>query len=379
MKYFNRPKNIKFWLAQLQSENILRFTVSIPILLIAAYLWLLLPDRYESSSTVLIKESGVAQIGDGLMEALILGGQGASQDEQLLQAYIASIDFFLFLEQELNLSKHYSSHSRDFIFGVNNESPVEELMDFYKKMVSIERDVNTGLLVLKVHAYTPEFTKTLADLILVKSEGFINEVGHDMAIREMAFAQLEIDRSQSLVKQAQSNLLEYQNVNMLMSPDSEGASLISIVYELEADLSKAKAELIQSGSYLNDEAPQVTSLRSKIESLKREIIAQKQRITGIIGEQSNDNLIELGSKYQNLIMDLDLAKALYSSALNAYEMARIQAGKQLKYLVVASKPQLPEKSVFPKRLYWLLSWLVIFVVVFAISRLIVFSIREHID
>ena len=167
MKYFNRPKNIKLWLAQLQSENILRFTVSIPILLIAAYLWLLLPDRYESSSTVLIKESGVAQIGDGLMEALILGGQGASQDEQLLQAYIASIDFFLSLEQELNLSEHYSSHSRDFIFGVNNESPVEELMDFYKKMVSIERDVNTGLLVLKVHAYTPEFTKTLADLILV--------------------------------------------------------------------------------------------------------------------------------------------------------------------------------------------------------------------
>jgi capsular polysaccharide transport system permease protein len=371
-------QKLKQWLYRSQIGNTFLAVILMPIFFIAFYLWVLSPDRYVSSATVMVRESGVDAIEMGLLQALTSGGTGTSEDEQLLQSYIASADLLNALISELEFKAHYSN-SWDFVFGINKNSPLEDLILFYRNVVSIERSVESGLLVLEVHAYTPEFSKKLAEKIIQLSEEFINQISHGMAHNEMLFAQAEIERSQTLLKKAKSEILVFQNQYALVSPDSEGQSLISIVYELEADLAKTQAELNNAKIYLNQNAPQAIALKNKSLALKQEISSLKQRITGIAGESADDKLIELGVGYQDLMMDVELATTIYTGALQAYELARSQAIKQQKYLVVASKPQLAEKSLYPERVYWLVSWVVIFSVCFSIFKLLFVTIKEHRD
>lgn len=376
MHYFLR---FKHWLNNEPFGRLFFYIVIVPIVVVTCYLWVLLPDRYVSSATVLVKESGsVAGIETGLLASVGIAAQGGNTDEQILQAFLLSPDLLRELENEFALREHYAI-AWDFIFGLGGRASLEDMLEFYRRVVTVKRDTESDLLVIDVHAYNAEYAKAIADAILSKSENFINQVGQDMAKNEMRFAKIEIDRGQQLLKLAKGKLLKFQNQHALVSPDSEGQSLISIVYELEGELAKTHAELSQSNAYLSDTAPQTVALRSKVEALSQEIFDQKKRITGIAGDSADDRLLELGITYQDLILDAELAKTLYTSALNAYELARAQAGRQLKYLIVASRPQLPEKSLFPKRGYWLISWTMIFVIVFYIIRLSIITVREHRD
>ena len=104
---------------------------------------------------------------------------------------------------------------------------------------------------------------------------------------------------------------------------------------------------------------------------------QKLRVTG--EPNGDDKLNELSSKYQSLILDVELATTLYTSSLSAYELSRVRAEKQLKHLIVASRPHLAEEALYPKRLYWILSWTIIFFILWGIYRLLIASLKEHKD
>lgn len=364
------------WLKTTESgKQCLSFMI-VPLLLIAFYLLVMSPGRYVSSASVLIKESGVAQIEAGLLEGLGINAGGATADQQLLQAYVTSPNLLGELENELKIKEHYSD-SWDFVFGLSESSSQEDFLKFYRKYITVGPDAESGLLAITVQAYTPEFSKALADALLKHSEDFVNEASQNIAKREMQFALDEINRSQGLLKKAKNALITFQNEHNLVSPDSEGESLISIVFQLEGELAQTEASIKQSESYLNSNAPQVVALKNKAEALRKEIEAQKQRVTG--STEGGDKLNELSAKFQELNLDLELATTLYTSALNAYELARVQAGKQLKHLVVASKPQLPEEALYPNRLYWFVTWVIFLGAFWGIVRMIVASSREHKD
>ena len=352
--------------------------VVVPALFIGFYLLVFCPDEYQSIAVVTVDESGAVQADAGLLQSLVMNGSGSVGDEQILQAFVISPDLLQALEEKLALRKHYSQ-SWDFLFGLGSNTSLEDFIDFYRTKVVIKRDVDSGLLEISVRAYTAVFAKQLADEILVHSEAFINRSSNNIANREMDFALKEIERSQALLKKAKNALLLFQDENLLVSPDSEGQSLISIVYEMEAELAKVQAELGQASQFLNSDAPKVVALNGRIGALQQEIKGQKQRLIGSTGATGSEQMNRLNVEFQELNMDVETAMSLYTSALGAYEMARIQASKQLKHLVVASRPYHPEKSTYPKRLYWWLTSIIVLFAVFGIVSIISSSIKEHRD
>ena len=367
--------SIKKWLLNSEDGNLFSFCVLIPMILLAFYLFILSPDRYVSSATVFIKEVGVAQIETGLLEGLGINASGSSTDDQLLQAFILSPNLLEKLDEELKVKEHYSE-SIDFIFGLSMRDAQEDFIDFFRKHVKAGIDADSGLLKIDVQAYSPQFAKLLADALLREGELFVNGIGHTIAKKEMQFAFDEINRSQSLLKEAKNRLAEFQEKNNLVGPEKEGESLVSIIFELESELAKTQAQLSQTKSFLNAKAPQISVLENKIAALSNEINSQKQRITGA---DTKGRLNRLGLQFQELLLDVEFSTKLYTSALNAYELSRIQAGKQLKHLIVASEPQLPEKALYPKKLYWFTTWLIFLIMLWGVVRMIIAMSREHKD
>lgn len=376
-------KNFKILIAE--SMRWLRYSATgqqffafilLPAFLLAAYFMLFAPDRYVSKASIMIKETGVAQLNTGLLEGLGFDTGGTSSDEQLLKAYLISPNLLGLLESELGVKKHFSQ-SHDFIFGLSESDSFENFLEFYREHVKVSSDATTGLLSLHVEAYSAEFSELLANKLLSHSEKFINESSQLIAKLEMQFALDEISLSQDRLKTANQALIDFQNQYSLVSPESDGESLFTIIFSLEAELAKTEAELHQAESYLSKNSPQVSVLVSKSEALKKEIEVQKLRVTG--EADGDDKLNELSAEFQSLILDVELATTLYTSSLSAYEVSRVQAAKQLKHLVVASKPYLAEDALYPERIYWLTTWLIFLAIAWGIFRLILATSLEHKD
>jgi len=114
-----------------------------------------------------------------------------------------------------------------------------------------------------------------------------------------------------------------------------------------------------------------------VAALESEISKQKDRITGFSTEQLSLN--RAGIEYQDLLYEVELSKVIYEASLSSYELARTQASKKLKHLLISSKPTPADEAVLPKRLYWALTWLAIFLCIYGVCVMALSSIQEHRD
>ena len=361
----------------LDQKQLFRLTVVFPLILVAIYLYVFMPDRYQSSAIVLVKDSNqMIQAEAGLLATLGVSSSGASEDMKLLQAFVQSKSLALELDRELTLREHYGA-SWDFVFGIDEKDSNEEYFNFYEKHILVKREIETGLLEISAQAYSPEKALEIIKEILLKCEAFINHAGKVIANSEMVFARDEIDSSQKKLKEAKMALLSFQNQHSLIDPEGEGESLLSIVFELEAELAKTEAELSQAKNYLSVSAPKLKALESKVRALRGEIDHQKGRVAG--GGAGAKELNALAVEYNSLLLDVELASTLYTSSLNAFELARVQAGKQLKHLVIVGSPSMSQDKILPVRARTMITSFIIFVAIYVIAWLIITAVREHSD
>ena len=118
--------------------------------------------------------------------------------------------------------------------------------------------------------------------------------------------------------------------------------------------------------------PQLTSLQSRVASLERQALAQNERLTGATG-----SLAPTVTSYERLVLEREFADKEYALAMASRESARLDALKKHIYLVRVVEPNLPEKSLAPRRGFILLTLFVSLLVAYGIGWLILAGIREH--
>ena len=354
------------------SRKLFLATVLAPFLLTAIYLYLFSPDRYVSQSKLSIYDADITAMPSDLFSSLGLKSGQEQNDMRLLQAYLYSPEILKEVDAELGIKEHYAS-SWDFLFGIDKQSSNEDFLSYYHKRMSAQIDGATGLVTLTTEGFDPEFALSLSRNLLQKGEEFINGLNQNIARKEMQFSLEEMNRSLSALNNAQSRLSTFQAQTNLASPQAEGESIITIAYQLEASLAEIKAQLREALTYLSADSPQARALASKIDALEEQIGETKSKLTG--SESAGIN--QIGVKYQELLLEVELAKAVYEASLSSFELARAQSSKQLKHFLIASEPALAEDAIYPERSYWLGTLTLIYLCVYGIFILIARSIAEH--
>ncbi len=366
--------SVKTWLLT-DSGKLFIGVAAFPSLLTAAYLYLLAPDRYVSTSQISIQDSNMPAGSSELFSTLGLASE-RNNDIQLLEAYLQSAQLAQLADAELDIKAHYSD-SRDFLFGLSADAPLEDYHSFYLKRANVGIDTLTQLLTVTTEGYTPEFALQLNNFLIEEGERVINQLNQDVARSEMLFAEEEVARSLRLLREAQTELAQYQSREDVTVPQSEGESILSVINGMEATLAEAKIQLNETLSYLSPESPQAKALSTKIAALESQIQEQKARIVGSSG--SDEALTRLQIEYNELLFNVELAKVVYESAISSYELARSESTKQLKHLLVPSPPIMPEKAELPERAYWWTTMTLIYLALYGVVKMVQRSIREHQD
>jgi len=338
------------------------------------YFGLIASDRYVSRAELVIKQSDQIKMLPDTLSMLGLGGSN-HEDVLLIQDYLRSPDLIDKLDKELGLKAHYQSHEVDYFSRLPNNVSREEFIKYYREHLSLHLDELSGVLTIEMQAFDPAYGQKLVSLMLKESENFINKLGHQVALEQLAFVEKEVDRAYQRVQSEKAKVLDFQNSHHLISPESTSSARLGVVSQIEGELAQQQAQLKQLQSYMKETAPAVVSVQARVDALTKQLAQEQARLTGI----DKDAMNEVTARYMDVQTQATLAADLYKAGLISLEQARVEAYRKLKHLLVVSQPTLAEDAEYPRRLYNLLTTGVLLCLLYGLIIMGLATLREHQD
>lgn len=338
------------------------------------YFGLIASDRYVSRAQLVIKQADQIKM---LPDALSMLGLGGSNHEDVLltQDYLQSPDLLAKLDKELGLKAHYQSHKVDFFSRLSSNVSQEEFIEYYRNHLTLRLDDTSGVLTIEFQAFDPAYGQRVVSLMLKESEGFINRLGHQVALEQLAFVEKEVNRAYQRVQDEKAKVLEFQNTHNLISPESTSTARLGVVSQIEGQLAQQQAQLKQLQSYMRETAPAVISVQARVDALTQQLAQEKARLTGT----DKDAMNEVTAQYMDVQTQATLAADLYKSGLISLEQARVEAYRKLKHLLVVSQPTLAQDAEYPRRIYNLATIGVLLCLLYGLIVMGLATLREHQD
>ncbi|TGV05383.1 ABC transporter permease [Alcaligenaceae bacterium 429] len=351
--------------------------IVIPMLVAILYYVFLASNRYVSSSQVVVRqaESG-SQAGIPGLALLMSSIDPVSREETLyLREYVTSSDMLNYLDEKIQWAQHFEGRWNDPLFWLPKDATQEEKLEFYQRLVTATYDEMTGLLNVEVQALTPEFSEETLQNILQQSENFVNEISRSIAKDQLAFAQGELKDAAERYEDSKAVMLEFQRSSNLLNAQATAESRAMVIAELEAEIVKEHAKLKSLLSTLSNSTPQVRAQQVRVRALEQQLAVEKQRL--VSAEVDGEKLNVVAAQYRRLEIDVGIAEEFYKTSMAVVENAKLEASKKIRSLVKVVQPNMPEDSIYPRRVYNLIALFIILCLVYGITRFVIASIEDH--
>jgi capsular polysaccharide transport system permease protein len=349
------------------------WTVLVPTVFAAVYFFAIAAPQYVSEARFVVRGRSAAP-SSPLSEAISSAGfRATSEDAAGVKEYILSLDAVGALRQRLDLVALFRRPEADPVSRLWwAEPPAERLFDYFVRMISVEPDITSGIVTLKVRAFRPEDSQALAEGLLALSEGLINRLNVRMQEDSLRVAREELERAENRVLATQSALTVFRERERSVDPNRSAALALETVARLENQLAQTQAELSEAGNFARADAPRMVTLRNRVDALTRQVAEERRRISS-----TDAGLSQQIGEYERLSALRDLARAQLVSATNSMERARIDAQRQQIFLLRVVQPNLPEYARFPHRYKEVLYLFIVLSVAFGLGWLLVAGTREH--
>lgn len=349
--------------------------VGVPTLFAIIYYGFIASDMYVSESKVAVRsaKSGLSSNGlTALLSSPVLSSGG--QDSLVVMEYSTSLDIVKQIQDRLDIIAHYSDQEVDYLSRLKPDATNKEILDYYTDRVSIQRDILSDVLTVKVRAFTPEMAQQIARLIIELNEELVNTLSNRMEEDAISSARKEVDRAVQRLRKTAQDINQFQAANDSVSPEDESIALFGRLSALESKLTETRAELSETLSYMREDSADVVVLKNRIKALERQLQLQKGRVTG---EQDGD-LGKLVETYQPLVLEREIAQQGYAASLASFEAARIDAQRKKQYLITFVEPGLPDAASEPRRMKKIITVVVFSFLAYLVFGLLWSALKDHI-
>lgn len=348
--------------------------VGVPTLTSIGYFGFVATDAYESVALFSIQAADARP--SVSLESLVsfTGASPASRDTLAARDFVLSREMFDFLNREVGLIEHYRSPQVDFFSRLDADDSLEDAYEYYRDQVRVVFDSNSGVLTLRVRAFSSEQAHRTAEAILRASETKVNRLSEQARRDQIIFAQTEVEKAEKRLSAGRQALVQMQQKHGELNPEQTAAAAMTIRTQLEAELAKARAEYAALRSYMAEDSPQVIAAREKARSLAGQAASEGQRLVNARDAQGlNASVVE----FEEVIVEKEFATHAYQSALASLELARSDAARQHRYLATIAAPSVPDEAQYPRRFVGVLTVFLSSLLFFGIGSLSLAAVREH--
>ncbi|MCL2102520.1 MAG: hypothetical protein FWH25_00610 [Syntrophorhabdaceae bacterium] len=311
----------------------------------------------------------------GIMAFFSRGGGSSAGDAHIVYNYIYSQDMLEKLDARLHIRDHYSSRNHDPWYRLWRNSTQNELIKYWEWAAISAFDPDTGILSIKVKAFTPQMAQEICRGILEYSEDLVNAMNSRARHDAINQARHEVARAEERIVAAHTALKKYQDQTRILDPNAVAGGLYAIVNTLEGEITKTKAELAEALTFLKNDAPRVVTLQNRLSVLEKQLGTEKQRLAGAM--KKDQSLSAMISEFQRLALEEEFARTQFTTAMASLETARVQAEAQTLYVESFARPTLPDESLYPRPVLFSFVFMVSALLIMGIVTLIIAADREH--
>lgn len=366
---FRRPRHVGLMVAF--------FAIFVlPTLASAIYLFAIADDQYHSTVGFSIQKKDETSPVELLGGITSLAGS-ATSDADILYEYIRSQEMVETVDERLDLRKIYSKPEFDPVFAFSSDKMIEDLIDYWQRVVRLNYDTATGLMELEVLAFTPEDATAVTQAIFEESSRLINEIS-DVAREDITrYADEELEIAVERLKVARQAVTEFRSRTQIVDPSADIQGQMGLLNTLQAQLAEALIDMDILADNTRTGDSRLDQAKTRIDVIRARIAEERNKLGVSDTSGREGSYATLVSEYERLIVDREFAEASYTAALAGYDAALSDARQQNRYLAAYIKPTKAQSSQYPRR-YAIVALIGLFsFLMWSISALVYYSIRDR--
>ncbi|WP_029336086.1 capsule biosynthesis protein [Komagataeibacter europaeus] len=349
--------------------------VVLPTSLVFLYLTLIATPQYVSEAHFVVRgRSG--QSGISLSSILqSSGGSGAtSENTYVVEDYMQSRDAAELLIKQNNLLDIYKRPEADFfarypMFGMPQD--FEHFYLYYKRHVLVEQDSETNISILTVRTFRAEDSQKIARALLDAGENLVNEINRRQRENLIHATSLEMQASETKLRDINQKLAEYRNVVALIDPMRQSVPMINFVTTLQNMLTTTNMQLGQLRQSAPN-SPLIAAYQRQADILSEQIKKSGGEITG-----SNNSLVPKITGYDDLMVQREIQQRILASNVASLEAAKQQADQQMIYVDEVAQPNAADWPEYPRNIIVLIITICSTLGLYVMGRLLIAGAEER--
>jgi capsular polysaccharide transport system permease protein len=353
--------------------------VFLPLMAASWYLYAKAADQYASTLGFTVRSEDVSSAIDilGGLGSSLGGGSGA-QDSNILYEFMRSQQLVQDIDDKLDLRAMFSKQrDPDWLLSFNPEGTIEDLTRYWERMIRISYDSGSGLMEVRVRAFTAEDAKAIADAIFEENSAIVNELSAIARADATRYAGEDLSQSVERLKQAREALTTFRLKNQIVDPNADIQAQMGLLTNLQTQQAEALIDFDLLADVARDDDPRLEQAQRRLDVIEARIEAERQKF-GVGGQgPGGGEYATTIADFERLTVDRHFAEAAYAASLSARDASVAEANRQSRYLATYIKPTLAQKSEFPQRLILLAVIGLFSGLIWAIFILVYYALRDR--
>lgn len=319
--------------------------VLLPTIIAGWYFTFVATPLYATVSEFMIQQQNppAASGLGGLLQGTSLA---TSQDSIAVQGYLQSRDAMLRLERDHGFRKHFQGPGIDPILRLADDATLEETYRLYSRYVQISYDQSEGIIKMEVSAPNPQLSVEWSRQLINYAEEQVDQLTQRLREDSMKGARESYDEAEQAMLAAQGRVVELQEKFKVLSSEVEVTLLTQQIAQLETQLSQDRLSLAQMEANATPNQARMEPLKRRIATLEEDIAALRKKLTE--GDGSGESLARIQGELMVAQADVQTRQLILAQALQAMELARVEANRQVRYLAASVSPVAPDEPTYPR-------------------------------
>jgi capsular polysaccharide transport system permease protein len=352
--------------------------VIIPVVVASLYFTVFASDQFVSELRFVVRGSTQHLPGtDALGTTGGLAYLNSSQEIYAIADYIRSRAALEEVGRKIDLRRVFRAGAADYFSRLKNRATGEELVRYWRKMITVSPEAVSGLVSVEVRAFTREDAVAIATAIRGVSEALVNRMQQRSREDMVTQAESEVRLARERAARARDEVARYRTSSAIVDPLDTARSLIDNVTELKTNLIALDVELGSAKAAMGPNAPTVQTLQARRDSLNEQIQKLERRITSAnAGEQTSAGLMV---DYDKVEIGRTLAEQQVAVTERILDQLRTEAHHRQIYVDVIEGPTMPQSALFPERALLVTEITIGALGLWGVMFLTIAGVRDHAD
>ncbi len=321
------------------------------VCVIVAVISFFLPRWYRATTTILPPQTESFSL--GMASSLLGAASGLGSSYSLPLMATPSDVFAAILKSRTVTESVVEKESLMTVYHMKSEdAAIKELSSRMSVNVTSE-----GLITLSYEDRDRNRAADVANCLVQQLDQVNRQTSTSKAKNARIFIEERLAQTQKDLRSAEENLQKFQEENKTLVLDDQMKSAIQKAADLKAEMVTSEIELNVLGKTMSPSHPQIQSLRTRINEIKRQLDLlewgdQKEKPEDkTVLDVSFNQVPSLSLQLARLLREVKIQETVFELLTQQYEQYKIEENKDTPTVQVLDKAVPPEKRARPKRAF----------------------------